>query len=465
MATNEKQKSSFLSMYKKKYVLYGLANTFSTLRSQMNSNYQQFFLNSVVMLPAVMAANISTISSTVSLIVSLFLGFIMQKANPKMGRFRFFMLFGGILSAVTGIMMFTPISVDKFGEGVVYIWYMIAIVGGVGYSIFYTPYTGCISLLAPDPSERTSMTGVRAQMNSGGKLLWSFFQVSVIAALCAVFGQTWGYTAFSAIISVLLMVGILIVCNLIKGLEKPDEKNEKTGKTETVPIMTMIKLALNRPMLCVVIGSLGKSVCYSMIYGVLAYYYTYVIGDKSGMTIYLTASTFILMFGGMAAPMIAKKIGMKLTCIAGYAFYAIALVLSFVFGTNGTAFTILMAVGLFGYSLEHSISGAMVSTVVDYSYYTTGINARAFLYQVTSMAANLSNVIKTAALGYGLAYFGFDAAAVTDRAVMGIRLITAFVPTFFLVIGMIAYALFPVTEKKLQEAKDSFDARQTAKTE
>lgn len=465
MATNEKQKSSFLSMYKKEYVLYGLTNTFSTLRSQMNSNYQQFFLNSVVMLPAVMAANISTISSTVSLLVSLFLGFIMQKANPKMGRFRFFMLLGGAISAITGIMMFTPISTAQFSDSFVYIWYMIAIVGGVGYSIFYTPYTGCISLLAPDPNDRTAMAGVRAQMNSGGKLFWSFFQVSILAVLCGIFGETWGYTAFSTIISIALMAGVLIVCNLIRGLEKPDEKNVKTGKTESVPILTMIKLALTRPMLCAVVGSLGKSVCYSMVYGVMAYYYTYVIGDKSGMTLYLSASTFILMFGGMAAPMISKKIGIKMTCILGYAFYAVALVLSFIFGTNGTAFTILMAVGIFGYSLEHSISGALVANVVDYSYYTTGINARAFLYQVTSMAANLSNVIKTAALGYGLAYFGFDAANITDRAIMGIRLITAFVPTFFLVLGIIAYALFPVTEKKLSEAKAAFEAKQAAKTE
>lgn len=43
---------------------------------------------------------------------------------------------------------------------------------------------------------------------------------------------------------------------------------------------------------------------------------------------------------------------------------------------------------------------------------------------------------------------------------MGIRLITAFVPTFFLIIGIIAYALFPVTEKKLSEAKAAFEARQ-----
>ena len=462
MATNEKQKSSFLSMYKKKYVLYGLANTFSTLRTQMSSNYSTFFLNTVVMLPAVMVANITTLSSTVSLFVSLLLGFVMQKANPKMGRFRFFMLVGGIASAITGVMAFTPITVEKFGEGFAYIWYMIAIIGGVGYSIFYTPYTGCISLLAPEPSERTSMTGVRAQMNSAGKLFWSFFSVGILAFLCKIFGDVWGYTAFSIIISVLLMVGILIVCNLIKGLEKPDEKDAKTGKTNTVPFATMIKLALTRPMICAIIGSLGKSVCYSMIYGIMAYYYTYVIGDKSGMTFYLSASTFVLMFGGMAAPMISKKLGIKMTCILGYAFYAIALVLSFIFGTNGVAFTALMAIGLFGYSLEHSIAGALMSTVVDYSYYTTGINARAFLYQVSSMAANLSGVIKSAAMGYGLAYFGFDAANVTERAVMGIRLITAFVPTFFLVIGIIAYAFFPITEKKLQEAKDAFEAKQAA---
>ncbi len=131
----------------------------------------------------------------------------------------------------------------------------------------------------------------------------------------------------------------------------------------------------------------------------------------------------------------------------------------------GVLIEALMVIGLFGYSLEHSISGALMANVVDYSYYTTGINARAFLYQVSAMSANLSGIIKTAALGYGLAYFGFDAKAITDRAIMGIRLITAFVPTFFLVIGIIAYILFPITEQKLQEAKDAFEAKQAAKAE
>jgi len=260
-----------------------------------------------------------------------------------------------------------------------------------------------------------------------------------------------------------MIIGVLIVSNLIKGMEKPDEKNAKTGKADTVPIRTMIKLALNRPMLCVVVGSLGKSVCYSMVYGVMAYYYRYVIGDMSGMTFYLSASTIILLLGGVAAPFISNKIGGKWTCIIGYAFYIAALVLSFLFGTNGTAFTALMSIGMFGYSLQHSTDSALVANVVDWSYYTTGINCRAFLYQVTSMVAPFSNVIKTACLGYGLALFGFNPAAITDRAIFGIRVITAFVPTFFLVLGIIAYLFYPLTNERMAQYKAEFKAKQAAK--
>lgn len=446
------------SIYKKEYVIYGLANAFSTLRSQMNSNYQQFFLNSVVMLPAVMAAHIATISSTTALVVSLLLGFVMQKSNPKMGRFRFWMIVGGLICAVSGVMMFTAIDGP---ESVQFVWYLVAIVGGVGYSIFYTPYTGCISLLAPNVEDRTSLTGVRVQMNAIGKLFWSFFNVAIIAALVSLVGsEAMGYTIFSVIISLGMLCGVFLVCRQIKGMEQPDPVDKKTGKAESIPILTMVKLALNRPMLCVCVGSLGKSVCYSLVYGIMAYYYTYVIGDMSGMTMYLSASTFILLLGGVAAPYVSKKIGGKWTCIIGYAFYAAALVLSFLFGTNGMAFTILMAIGMFGYSLQHSTDSALVANVVDWSYYTTGINCRAFLYQVTSMVANLSNVIKTACLGYGLAYFGFNAEAMTERAVYGIRLITAFVPTTFLLIGIVAYLFYPLTNEKMAQYKAEFEAKQ-----
>ena len=462
MAT-ETKKNSFAAMYTKTNILYGLTNTFSTLRTQMASNYQQFFLTSVVMLPAVMAANISTISTTVSLFVSLALGFIMQKANPKMGRFRFFMLLGGIMSAVTGIMMFTPISTEKFSTGFVYIWYMIAIVGGVGYSIFYTPYTGSIQLLAPDPDGRAAMAGVRTQMNAVGKLFWSFFQVGILAGLAKLLNsEVLNYTVLSIVISVLLLVGVLTIVRLIKGLEKPDAVDKKTGKTNSVPFATMIRLALTRPMLTACFGNLGKSVCYSLVYGVMAYYYRYVIGDMKFMTLYLSLSTFILLFGGMAAPMISRKVGLKWTCIIGYVFYAVALVLSFVLGKNGVAFTVLMGIGMFGYTLQHATDAAVMSDVIDYTRYTSGVDARAFLFQVSGMMANLSGVIKSAALGYGLALFGFDAANITERAVFGIRVITAFVPTFFLVIGIICYLLYPVTKERLAEAKAAYEAKQAA---
>lgn len=458
MAAKSKD-STLANMYTARNIGYGSANMFSTLRSQMNSNYQQFFLNSVVMLPAVMAANIATISSTVSLLVSIFLGFIMQKSNPKMGRFRFWMLVGGSMSAICGIMMFTPLNANALPSAFVYIWYLIAIVGGVGYSIFYTPYTGCISLISTDVNDRAAMSGVRQQMNSMGKLAWSFFSVSLIAVMVSLTGsQGWGYTVFSVFVSGLFMCGVLIVVKQVKGLEKPDEK-DANGKSESISVITMIKLALNRPMLCLCVGSLGKSVCYAIVYGVMAYYYTYVIGDTAGMTWYLSASTVIQMLGGVAAPFISKKISPKWTCVLGYVFYAAALVLSFVFGKNGVAFTALMSIGIFGYSLEHSTVPVMSANVADWSYYTTGINARAFLYQVTGIVANLSNVIKSACLGYGLAYFGFDAAAITDRAILGIRLITAFVPTFFLVTGIIAYALFPLTNERMAQVKAEFEAK------
>lgn len=455
------EKKGFLGVYKKEYLLYGFTNTVSTMWSQMKSNYSQFFLNSVVVLPALMAANISTISSTIGWICTLFLGVIMQKANPKMGRFRFFMILGSFMSAIAGIMMFFPITIEKYSPSFVYVWFIVATVLTVGYDVFYTPYTGCIALIAPDPSDRASLSGVRAQLNSIGKLIWSFFNVAVIAALGKMLNsEIAGYTAMAAILGVLLICITFFTGNLVKGKEKPDEVNEKTGRANTVPILTMIKLIFQRPILCMIVGQLAKTVCYAMIYGVMAYYYTYVAGDKSGLTVYLSASTFIMLIGGFCAPFISKTIGARMTCILGYLIYIATLLLSYFIGKTANVFTILMAVGIFGYQIVGATDPAMTANAVDYSYYKTGINANAFLFQMVMMTAPLGQLIKTAALGYGLAYFGFDATNMTARAIEGIRILTAFVPTVFLVFGVIAYILYPLNEQKVKEAKEAFEAKQ-----
>ena len=56
------------------------------------------------------------------------------------------------------------------------------------------------------------------------------------------------------------------------------------------------------------------------------------------------------------------------------------------------------------------------------------------------------------------------AEAMTDRAVFGIRVITAFVPTFFLVLGIIAYLFYPLTNAKMAQYKEEFEAKQKAQS-
>ena len=370
-------------------------------------------------------------------------------------------MIAGAGAAIIGtIMSFTAV---KLPSSTLFVWYLVGGCLFQGYSIFYTPYSGCISLLAPEPEKKAAMAGTRLQMNSVGKIVFSFTNVVLIAALGkAVGSQAGGYTAFVVIASILLIIGVSFCVRLITGIEKPDEKNKQTGKTQTVPILTMIKLGFTKPMLLIMIGAFGKSVCYSLIGAIMAYYYRYVIGDLSGLTWYLTASTFILLLGGVVGPFVSSRLGLKWTCIVGYIFYAIALLVSFTVGKNGVLFTICMSIGIFGYSLEHGQSGALMSMAIDYTGYKSGVDAKAFLFQFAGIMAPLSTILRSAAIGYGLAYFGFNAKDVTANAIFGIRVITAFVPVFFLVIGGIAYFFFPITEKKLREAKAEFEAKKAA---
>lgn len=454
---SEKKHVSARSIYTKTNVIYGLGNGLTTMRSSLVQTYRSFFLTSVLMVPAAVMGNIISISGIVNTIAVFLIGFIIQKSRPKMGRLRFWLTIGGIGAAIFMLMAFVN---PGFTGWPLYIWAFIGLTGtDLFYNFYYSPYTGCVALLSDDTESRAAITGVRVQMNAIGKIIFGLINVGAIAYLGTILGsEASGYTAFAAILAILLIIGTLMNGNLIKGKESYEE--EEATNHGSLPISTMLRLAFCKPILLCLGGVLAKGVCISVVAGTAAYFYTYIAGDSTGLTFYLSASTVILLLGGVLTPILANKIGIKGTILVGFAIYAIALVVGFVSNTNMVVVTICLCVGMLGQGLYHSADVAMYTDTIEYVKYTKGIDAKGFLFSLYSAIAPIGTAISSFALGIGLSMFGFNPDAITTEAMLGIRIVMFLVPVVFFIFGAICYIFLPVNDKKLEQLRHEAEEKE-----
>ena len=103
----KKKKLGLKEIYNKTNLVYGIGNGLTTIRSSLVNTYRAFFMTSVLLIPSATMGVINSISGAIITAMSFLVGFIIQKSNPKMGRFRFWLIVGGLGSALFLFMAFT----------------------------------------------------------------------------------------------------------------------------------------------------------------------------------------------------------------------------------------------------------------------------------------------------------------------------------------------------------------------
>ena len=213
----------------------------------------------------------------------------------------------------------------------------------------------------------------------------------------------------------------------------------------------MIKYAITKPFLLYLGGASCKGSTYFIITGLAAYYYTYVVGDKNMLTVYLSLSTFLMIGGSFIMPYVSRLVkGAKQTYILGLSIYAACLALAYFLGTNAVVFTVLMSAGYVGYSIAHAAEITIYSSVVDYTQWKSGKDLKPFMMSLFNLVPKIGTTVGSFVMGFGLVAVGFDKTNVTAGAISGIRVLFSALPSLLLVVGIVLMVLFPLTDDKVR---------------
>lgn len=348
-----------------------------------------------------MSAGMS-VTSIVGLIVSLFVGMLIQKTKTRIGQFRPWIIGCGLLTVIGTFMTLihfgSPLTMCIF----ITIGYCLA---SIGSDTMMTANYGIMEKFTlGDNDARNSIMAANMAGNNVGYTIFA----ALLLTLVEVFGrgnEARGFIGAEGVIAISVIAAIALI--VISG-KNYDKDNRKTGSDDVgaVSVKEMLKgVAGNKALIAVVIAEIMQFTGYYMFTYMMVYQCTYVLGDLNFMTITLTAMSVICAVAGAVSPYIVKLCkGRKRAYVAMMILMAVSYGVLMFTGDTAVGFLIPFVLACF---FEGAYMGIAINCYLDageWWYDKTGKDTRAYVLSLQAIAGKIAMALSSVLLGVALGF-------------------------------------------------------------
>ena len=455
---------------------YSSGDLAQNLIYQTVSIWLLFFYTNVFGLKPGVAAVMFLVVRIIDVIWDPIVGTLVDKANPKWGKYRSWLILGGLPLAAFAMLCFW----NGFSGSLLY-----AYITYVGLSMCFTlinvPYGALGSSLTRDTEEITVLTSVRMFLaNLAGLIIKTLPLVIAIFApkvlnpdtgrMVAVYNTPESSRAWFITMSIFALTGLaLLVFCFFESRERivMDEKDSAEVKVSDL----WMELVRNRPLRILSFFFIIAFTTMSISNAADSYFMTYNIGATPFMTTAFmwlgTIPAFIFL---PLVPAIKKKIGKNgmFRLFLGIAIVGMVLMyLSVSFPALKRCFPLLCVIQFVkstGILVATGYMWALVPEVVTFGEYTTGrrvagiVNALICIFMKAGMA--LGGTIP----GLVLAWVGFNSAsqAQTPLAEQGILWLVTLIPALLFLLAIFVIGKYELSDKVMDEINSTITKRPKA---
>ena len=455
---------------------YSSGDLAQNLIYQTVSIWLLFFYTNVFGLKPGVAAVMFLVVRIIDVIWDPIVGTLVDKANPRWGKYRSWLILGGLPLAAFAMLCFW----NGFSGSLLY-----AYITYVGLSMCFTlinvPYGALGSSLTRDTDEITVLTSVRMFLaNLAGLIIKTLPLIIAIFApkvlnpdtgrMVAVYNTPESARAWFITMSIFALTGLaLLVFCFFESRERVvmDEKDSADVKVSDL----WMELVRNRPLRILSFFFIISFTTMSISNAADSYFMTYNIGATPFMTTAFmwlgTIPAFIFL---PLVPAIKKKIGKNgmFRLFLGIAIVGMVLMyLSVSFPSLKRCFPLLCVIQFVkstGILVATGYMWALVPEVVTFGEYTTGrrvagiVNALICIFMKAGMA--LGGTIP----GLVLAWVGFNSAsqAQTPLAEQGILWLVTLIPALLFLLAIFVIGKYELSDKVMDEINSTITKRQKA---
>ena len=469
----EKESKGFYKLNWLQRIGFGSGDMAQNLIYQTISIWLLFFYTNVFGLDPGVAAVMFLVVRLVDVLWDPIVGTIVDKGNPKWGKYRSWLILGGIPLVALAILCFW----NGFSGSLVY-----AYITYVGMSMCYTlvnvPYGALNASLTRDTNEITILTSTRMFMANLGALcvkslplIIAIFAPKVLnpetGKMTAVYNTPEAAPAWFITMTIFALVGLLLLFFCFSQCKERVVMDQKESANVKVSDLWM-EFVRNKPLRVVAFFFITAFAMMSVGNAADAYFMSYNVGATPLLTTLFmwlgTIPAFIFM---PLVPAIKRKIGKKgmFYLFLGVAILGMAMMYTFVSipATKNNFFLLCLAqfVKSTGIITAKGYMWALVPEVISYGEYTSGKRIAGIVNALTGIFFKAGMALGGVVPGLVLAWVGFnaDAAKQTPLAEQGILWLVCVIPAVLLLLAIWIISKYELSDEKMDEINKAIEAR------
>lgn len=443
---------------------FGSGDLAQNLIYQTISMYLLFFYTNVYSLDPAVAAVMFLIVRIVDVIWDPLVGTFVDKHDPKLGKYRSYLILGGIPLTAFAILCFW----NGFSGSLFYAYFTY-----VGLSMCYTlvnvPYGALNASLTRDTAEITKLTSVRMFMANVGGLAVGMGIPMVLKCFDPAEGSEMSMsdTAWFATMALYGCIGLalLIFCFSQCRERVVMDKSE----TENVKVSDLwMEFVHNRPLRILAFFFITAFAMMAVGNAAGAYYINYNLsGSAEELSIFMGLGSIPAFIFMPMIPAIKKMVGKKgmfyiflITAIIGMAIlYAISVIPAL----KQQMWMVYVAqfIKSTGVIVATGYMWALVPEVISFGEYTHGRRISGIVNALTGIFYKAGMALGGVVPGLVLAFVGFDkdAATQTPLAEQGILWLVAVIPAILLILAMFIISRYELDDDVIDRINQEIESR------
>ncbi len=460
---NNLESKGFYKVSMLKCIGFGSGDLAQNLIYQTISMYLLFFYTNVYGLDPAVAAVMFLIVRIIDVIWDPLVGTFVDKHDPKLGKYRTYLIFGGIPLTGFAILCFW----NGFSGSLLY-----AYITYVGLSMCYTlvnvPYGALNASLTRDTNEITKLTSVRMFMANVGGLAVGM-GIPIVLKLFDPAETEDMSTHDSAWLATMTIYGLIGLVLLFFCFFQCKEKVVMDkAETENVKVSDLwMEFVHNRPLRILAFFFITAFAMMAIGNAAGAYYINYNMhGNAAELSIFMGLGSIPAFIFMPMIPSIKKMVGKKgmfniflVTAIVGMTMLYIVSVIPFL--KHMWLVYIAQFIKSTGVIVATGYMWALVPEVISYGEYVHGRRISGIVNALTGIFYKAGMALGGVVPGLVLAFVGFDSAALeqTVFAQQGILWLVAIIPAILLILAMFIISRYELTDQRIDEINREIEAR------
>lgn len=457
-------------------ISFSVGDLAQNLIYQTISIWLLFFYTNVYGLKPEVAAVMFLIVRIVDVIWDPVVGAFVDRANPRWGKYRSWLILGGVPMAGFGILCFW----NGFSGSLLY-----AYVTYVGMSMCYTmvgvPYGALNSSLTRDTEEITILTSVRMVLaNLAGLLIKTLPLVIAIFApkvpdpstgrMVAVYNTPESAGAWFITMCLFCLVGLSLLIFCFSQSRERIAMNAEQSQGVRASDLYM-EFVRNKPLRILAFFFITTFAMMSISNATDSYFMSYNIGATPFMTtVFMWLGTIPAFIFLPLVPAIKRRVGKKgmFNLFLGIAVAGMALMYVFVSVPALKSHFLLLCIAQFikntGVLVATGYMWALVPEVVSYGEYTTGRRVAGIVNALTCIFLKAGMALGGVIPGFVLAWVGFNADLQTQTplAEQGILWLVTVIPALLMILAVFIISKYDLSDEMLDRINLEIEARNAA---